>query len=322
MSMHRTTKFRALAAACAVLPLAGHAADAYPGKQITIVVGYAAGGGNDVIARIVAEKMAADFKRPVVVENQPGVASILAAGNVAHAKPDGYTLFWGASGPISYNPGLYSKLPYEISDFKPISLVGTFPLVLVATQSEPIHSVKDLVAFSQQHPEHANYGASAASFQLVSELFNSRTGAKFTRIPYKGTNESAQAVMAGTVTMAFIDPGPAITATQGHRAIALAVTSPKRVDFLPDLPTLKEQGVDLEVSLWGGLLAPAATPPEVIDALHKEIVRVVADPEIKKKLLAVGTVAQSSTPDEFQKMIDVEVALWTKVAHDNHISAD
>jgi tripartite-type tricarboxylate transporter receptor subunit TctC len=321
MQVQRVASGLALAAACA-LPAAVHAADAFPSRPITIVVGYAPGGGNDVLARILAEKMAIDLKQPVIVENRPGVASILGASYVAKAKPDGYTLFWGASGPISFNPGLYSKLPYKVSDFKPISLIGTFPLVMLVTKSEPINSVKDLIAYSQRQPDRANYGASAASFQLVSELFNARTGAQFTRIPYKGTNETAQAIMAGTVTMGIIDPGPAITSMQGGRVKALAVTSAKRADFLPDVPTLKELGVDLDVSLWAGLLAPAATPANVVDTLQKEIAHAVADPEVQKKLLGTGTIPRSSTPAEFQKIIDTEVPLWTKVAHDNNISAD
>ncbi|NYE26033.1 Bug family tripartite tricarboxylate transporter substrate binding protein [Pigmentiphaga litoralis] len=295
---------------------------AFPTKPITIIVGYAAGGGNDVLARVVGERMAANMGQPVIIENRPGVASIIGANVVAKAKPDGYTLLWGASGPISFNPALYSKLSYKPEDFTPVSLAATFPLVLLTQANNPAKTVKELVDFSIKSPEKANYGASAASFQLVSELFNSKTGGKFTRIPYKGSNESVSAVMAGDVTMTLVDPGPASTALQGNRAKALAVTSAERMADYPNVPTLTELGIDLKVELWSGVLAPAGTPEPIIRKLEQEIARAVGDPEVKKRIQALGMIPTSNTSAEFTKIIQEEVPLWKKVAKENNISAD
>ncbi|OVZ60397.1 hypothetical protein CDO44_09920 [Pigmentiphaga sp. NML080357] len=325
MQVRRIFRMAAMAFVLAqAVPLAAAQAaeDQYPARPITIVVGYAAGGGNDILARIVAEEMSKGLKQPVIVENRPGVASIVGAGYVAKAKPDGYTLFWGASGPISFNPALYAKLPYKVEDFTPVTLTATFPLVLVADASLPIRTVADLVAYSKQHPDKANYGSSAASFQLVTELFNGKTGARFAHIPYKGSNESIQAVMAGNVTMAITDPTPATIGLQSKRIRALAVTSSRRTELLPEVPTLKESGIDLDVELWSGLLAPAGTPASVVQALQKEVARVVALPEVRKKMAALGCLAKASSPEEFQRLIQSEVPFWTKVARENNIKMD
>lgn len=323
MSRNFMPRLLAASVLCACMPLAAHAAaSGYPNKPITIIVGYAAGGGNDVLARVVGEKMSANMGQPIIVENRPGVASIIGANAVAKAKPDGYTLLWGASGPISFNPALYSKLSYTPEDFTPISLAAVFPLVLLTQANNPAKTVKELVDFSIKHPEKANYGASAASFQLVSELFNSKTGGKFTRIPYKGSNESVAAVMSGDVTMTLVDPGPAYTALQGNRAKALAITGETRLPDQPNLPTLKELGIDLSVELWSGVLAPAGTPAEVVKKLQQEIARAVADPDVTKRIQALGMVPKTNTSEAFTRLIQQEVPLWKKVAKDNNISAD
>jgi len=323
MQVRRILNLAALGLAISPLGLpAAHAQPSYPARPITIIVGYAAGGGNDVLARIVAEEMTKGLKQPVIVENRPGVASIVGAAYVAKARPDGYTLFWGASGPISFNPALYAKLPYKVEDFTPVSLTAKFPLVLVSDASLPIKSVSDLVAYSKQHPDKANYGSSAASFQLVTELFNGKTGARFAHIPYKGSNESIQAVMAGNVTMAITDPAPAMTGLQGKRVRALAVTSLQRAGFLPEVPTMREAGVDLDVELWAGLLAPAGTPADVVQVLQREIARVVALPEVSKKMATLSCLAHASTSDEFRRLIEKEVPLWTKVARENDIKVE
>ena len=248
----------ALLSAAAGLPLTATAQD-FPTRPITIVVGYTAGGANDVLARIVAEKLAASLGQPVVVENRAGVASIIGAAYVAKAKPDGYTLLMGASGPIVYNHALYAKLPYAAQDFAPISLIGTFPLVLLTQANNPSKNMQELINYSKQNPDKANYGSSSASFQLITELFNSRTGARFAHIPYKGSNDSITAVMASDVTMTLVDAGPASTALQGGRVKALAVTSAERLKELPNIPTMSELGVDLKVAFWHAHADPQKT---------------------------------------------------------------
>jgi tripartite-type tricarboxylate transporter receptor subunit TctC len=292
------------------------AQESYPARPVHIVVGYAAGGGNDIIARLVAQKMSESLKQPVIVDNKPGAQGIIATEAVARAKPDGYTLMVGPSGPLTVNPVIYAKLPYDPSkDFAPISRIGAFPLILVTGAQQSFRSVADIVAFAKKNPDGANYGASAASFQLVTELFKQRTGTGFVHIPYKGSGESLNAVIAGDVTMAIIDSIPAAGALKGGTARGLAVTSPTRAAEWPDIPTMKEAGVpEMEVSLWTGLLAPAGTPAPIVETLHGEIARIVALPDIKERFAQLGVDPIGGTPKEFRQTIEREIALWRDVA--------
>jgi tripartite-type tricarboxylate transporter receptor subunit TctC len=311
----------ALVVTSAVLLPFAQAAD-FPVKPITIIVGYTPGGANDILARIVAEKLTVSMGQPVVVENKASVASIVGASFVAKAKPDGYTIIMGASGPMVFNHALYAKLPYASQDFAPISLVGTFPMVLLTQSANPAKTVQELVNVSKQNPEKSNYSASSASFQLITELFNSRTGAKFGHVPYKGSNESITAVIAGDVTMTLVDAGPASRAMQGGRVKAMAVTSSERLPEMPNLPTMKEVGVDLNVSFWSGLLAPAGTPAQIVKQLSDEIAKVLAMPDVVKRISALSITPKSSTPEEFSKLIASEIPVWKKVAQDNNIKSE
>ena len=305
-----------LAAAC-LAPFAQ--AQDYPNKPVTIVVGYAAGGGVDFVARLLAEKLADRLKQPVVVENRPSVGAVVASTMVSKAKPDGYTLMMGAPGPIIFNHALNDKLPYGPRDFAPISIMTNSPLVLLVNANNPARNVQELVAQSRANPDKANYGASSASFQLTTELFNRRTGAKFMHIPYKGANEAVQAVMSGDVSMTLADSGPAITGLQSGRVKALAVTSAERLKDLPNVPTLAELGVDLKVSLWIGLLAPAGTPADIVKRLHEEMVRIVDMPDVRARIAAKASIPMTNTPDEFARLIASEIVLWRQVAQENNI---
>ncbi len=307
--------------AAAAQPLAAAAAD-YPVKPITIVVGYSAGGGVDAMARIVAEKLPALLGQPVVVENRPSVGAIVGSNFVAKAKPDGYTLLMGAPGPIIFNHAIYSKLPYGPQDLTPISFVSDSPLVLLVNVNNPAKNVQELVNQSKQNPDKSNYGASSASFQLITELFNRKTGAKFTHIPYKGANDAVMAVMSGDVTMTLADAGPAFTGMQSGRVKALAVTSAVRMKDYPNVPTLGELGIDLKASLWIGLLAPSGTPPEIIKRLQEEVAKVVDMPDVQKKISGMSVTPMSNTSEEFAKIIATEIPLWRQLAQDNNIKAN
>ncbi len=307
--------------AAVVLPAAAQVTS-YPNRPVTIVVGFSAGGSSDALARIVAEKLAIGLGQPVLVENRPGVASIVGAAFVAKAKPDGYTLLMGASGPNVFNYALYARLPYAPQEFAPVSLLGTFPLLLLANANNPARNVQELVAQSKQNPDKSNYGASSASFQLVTELFNTRTGSKFAHIPYKGSNDAITALISGDVTMTLVDAGAASAVLQGGRVKALAVTSAERLKDMPNVPTLSELGVDLKVSFWSGLLAPAGTPAPVVRRLQEEIARVMAMPDVKARFAAMSVVPASSTPEEFAKVIATEIPLWKQLALDNNIKAN
>jgi tripartite-type tricarboxylate transporter receptor subunit TctC len=321
MYLHQKLRFLAAALACAfamAMPLSAVAAD-YPSKPITLIVGYSAGGGVDMIARVVAEKLTIELGQPVIVQNRPGVGSIAGAALVAQAKPDGYTLLMGAPGPIVFNHVLYAKLPYGPHSLAPISLVGISPLVLLVNTNNPVKSVQELVDWSKKNPDKANYGAPSASFQLITELFNNKTGARFTYVPYKGANDAITAVMAGDVSMAISDAGPASAGLQSGRVKALAVTSPERLKDYPKVPTLSELGIDIKISLWFGLLAPAGTPAAIVDRLHQQIARIVEMPDVKKRIGNMSVIPASDTPEEFSKLIESEIPLWRQVAKDNNI---
>jgi len=294
----------------------------YPIKPITIVVGFSAGGSSDVIARIIAEKLTLSMGQPVIVENRPGVGSIVGATYVAHAKPDGYTLLMGASGPMVFNHVLYDKLPYSVQDFSPISLICTFPLLLLTSSNQNFQGVEDLVAFAKKNSTQVNFSASSSAFQLATELFNKKMGTRFVHIPYKGSNDSVTALISNDVTMTLVDAGAAAPALQGNRVKALALTSSSRLALLPTVPTMTELGIDLNVSFWTGLLAPAGTPLPIIKRVQEEMVKVIAMPDVKKRLAALYVVPTSSSAEEMSKLINTEIALWRQVALENNIKAD
>ena len=295
----------------------------YPSKPIHIVVGYSAGGGNDIIVRVLAPHMQEGLKQPVVVENRPGAQGIIANELVAKSAPDGYTLLMGPSGPMTMNPAIYGKLPYDsLRDYAPITMIGSFPLILVVNPELPARTVKELIAYAKAHPEKANYGASAAPFQLASELFNLKTGTRFQHIPYKGSGDSVNAVVSGQVTMTIADTAPVVGPLKGARVRGLAVTSPQRHPAFPDLPTLMESGVDIEVVLWTAFLAPAKTPAAVVGRIRDEVVRVVKIPQVEERLSQMGIDPVANTPDQFRRIMAQDIAKWTAVAKAANIKAE
>src|SRR5258705_3894520 len=240
-------------------------AQTYPSKPIRIVVGFPPGGGNDIIARMVGAKMQESWGQPVVIDNKPGANSIIAAEFVAKSTADGYTLLVNATGGMSVNPVLYAKLPYDsLRDFVPISMVGSFPLVLVVHPSVPANSVQELVAYAKANPGKLNYSAGSTAFQVASEMFKQMTGTDIKHIPYKGSAASITAVMAGDVQMTIVDTPPPRPPVRPGRVKAVAVTSARRASAMSDLPTIAESGVPgYEMVLWIGVFAPAGTPREI-----------------------------------------------------------
>jgi tripartite-type tricarboxylate transporter receptor subunit TctC len=312
--------------AAVVPPLASAQDDAvksYPSKPVRIIVGYSAGGGNDIIVRVLAPHMQDGLKQPVVIENRPGAQGIIANELVAKSAPDGYTLLMGPSGPMTMNPGLYAKLPYDsLRDYAPITMIGSFPLILVVNPDLPVKTVKELIAYAKASPQKANYGASAAPFQLAAELFNQKTGTKFQYIPYKGSGESVNAVMSEQVTMTIADPPPVVGPLKGGRVRGLAVTSARRHPAFPGLPTMAEAGVDIEVMLWTAFLAPAGTPAPIVRRIRDEVVRVVKIPEVRERLAAMGIDPVANTPEEFRRIMAADIAKWTAVAKAANIKAE
>ncbi len=300
----------------ALLTAKSATAQTYPTKPIRLVVGYSAGGGNDLIARIVAAKLQEKFGQPIVVDNKPGAASIVAAELVAKAQPDGYTLLVAPSGPMTINPAVYAKLPYAPEkDFAPISLLAEFPLLLVVGADQPIKSVRDLIDYGRTHPDKANYASSATPFQLASELFNQRTGSKFQHIPYRGSGDAAQAVASGQVLMTIADTGPISGLLSAGKLRALAITADQRDRVFPDVPTLAEAGVsDMAISLWTGLVAPAGTPPDIVARLNKASVESLAEADVRTALEKIAVQPRSTTPEQYRVLIAGDSARWKAVA--------
>jgi len=315
---------RIIAAALALAAGVAQAQDTYPSRPIRIVVGYAAGGGNDIIVRVMQPEMQKGLGQPVVVENKPGAQSIIAADLVAKSAPDGYTILMGPSGPMTINPATYSKLPYDAQrDFAPISMICQFPLLVTVDARLPIHNVKELIAYAKANPAQANYASSAGIFQITTELFKQKTGTSFVMIPYKSSGESVQALIGGQVALTIVDPPPATGPLKAGSIRALAVTSGKRHPSWPDLPTMAEAGVpDMEVPVWTAFFAPAKTPPAIVARLQKEVARVVQTAEVKEGFAKMGLDPVGGASDELARRVRMDIEKWTAVARAANIKND
>jgi len=311
--------------ATAILCLsAGAWAQTYPSKPIRLVVGFPPGGGNDIIARVVGAKMQESWGQAVVIDNKSGANSIIAAEFVAKSAPDGYTLLVNATGGMSVNPVLYAKLPYDsLKDFVPISMVGSFPLVLAVNPSVPASSVQELVAYAKANPGKLNYSAGSTAFQVATEMFKQMTGIDVRHIPYKGSAASITAVIAGDVQMTIVDTPPLVPQIKGGKVRALAVTSAKRARAMPELPTIAESGVPgYEMALWIGVFAPAGTPREIAGKLTAEVVRIVALPDVREKLAGMGVDPLGNTSEQAADWIRREIARYGPVVKAAGITAE
>ncbi|HXM81504.1 MAG TPA: tripartite tricarboxylate transporter substrate binding protein [Burkholderiales bacterium] len=315
--------FRMAALPLVFFAVSAFAQESYPSKPIRIVVGYSAGGGNDLIVRVMAPRMSEGLGQPIIIENKPGAQAIIASEYVAKASPDGYTLLMGPTGPMAMNPATYSKLPYSPQrDFAPISQIGQFPLIVAVSASLPVRSVKELIEYAKSNPSKVNYAASAAAFQVATELFKQKTGTEFVHIPYKGSGESVQAVIAGQVTMTIVDPPPVSGPLRAGTVRGLAITSPQRHPSWPNLPTLAEEGVDVEVGLWTAFFAPVRTPPGIVARLQKEVARVVRLPDVREGLARLGVDPVGGSSEDLGRLLARDLDKWTAVARAANIRND
>jgi tripartite-type tricarboxylate transporter receptor subunit TctC len=311
-----------IAALCAAFLWAGAAlAQAYPSKPVRLVVGYSPGGGTDLIARIVAERLQTMFGQPFVVDNKPGNQSMVAAEFVAKAPPDGYTLLMAPSGPLTINPAVYARLPYAPEkDFAPVSLLGSYPLMMVVGADQPVKTIQELVAYGRANPDKANYASGATPFQLAMELFNQRTGSRFLHQSYRGSGEAAQAVADGKVLVTIADSSPLAPLVKAGKLRGLGITSAKRNPAFLDVPTMAEGGIsDLQVSLWTGIVAPAATPAAIINRLNNAIHAVISMPEVQAALLKLAVEPRHTSPDEYRALIVRDTLRWKTVANTANI---
>jgi tripartite-type tricarboxylate transporter receptor subunit TctC len=300
-------------------------AQSYPSKPIRIVVGFTPGGGVDINARLLAPKLAEDFGQQVIVENRPGAGTNIANEFVARAAPDGYTLLINTAA-VAINMSLYKKVGYDaLRDFAPLSLFSMSPNILVVHVSVPVKNVKELIALARSRPGELNFSSAGAGTtqHLAGELFNLRAGTKMVHVPYRGSAPSLTALISGEVELTYANI-PAISAhVKSGRLRPLANLGPKRSDQLPAVPTMSEAGIKgVEVVVWYGVLAPAATPRDIVVKLADAIARAARAPDTRQRLLDLGAEPVGNTPEEFGKLLREEVARWAEVVKVSGARAD
>ncbi|MEI7428000.1 MAG: tripartite tricarboxylate transporter substrate binding protein [Betaproteobacteria bacterium] len=299
---------------------------AYPDRPVKVVIPFAAGGGADIVGRLVFQKLSTRLGQSFVIENRGSAGGIIGADMVAKAAPDGYTLLLGQTGPNAINPALFSKMPYDpIKDFSPIIQLTSYPYVIVVNPNVPVKNLQELIALSKAKPGSLSFGTAGtgSSAQLAAELFMQATNITMTHIPYKGAGPALMDTMAGVVSLTFGDAASATPLVTSNSLRAIAVTSKRRSALLPQVPTVIESGYPgFEAVAWHAVLAPAKTPPEIIQKLNSEIAIVLSDPELQKRLSQDGIEIIGSSAEDFSIYIKNEVAKWAKVVRDANIKLD
>jgi tripartite-type tricarboxylate transporter receptor subunit TctC len=311
-----TLKFALPALLLAALATSAAAQD-YPSRPITLIVPYAAGGGNDLMARTAAEKMSRTLGQQIVVENRGGAGGSIATRAVARAAPDGYTLVLGGTGTLAINPTLYANVGYDPrKDFAPVGLIATSALVICVNPSLPVRSVSDLIALAKKEPGKLNYASAGtgSGIHLGTEYFATMAGVRLTHIPYKGSAPALSDLVGGHVALYFSSLPPAIGLVKDGKVRALAVTSAKRSPILPDLPTVAEAALPgYEAVLHYGIVAPAGTPRPVIEKLSAALRTAVMSDDLKARLADDGAEPLASTPEEYAADIDSEETKWSAI---------
>ena len=306
-------------------PLAALADAAYPDKPIKFVVPYPPGGGTDVVARIVQQRLQAALGQPIVIDNKGGAGGSLGTDIVAKSAPDGYTVLFTLSS-HTINPAIFPKLPFDtIKDFEPVGLVASLPQLLAANMAVPVRSVADVVAQAKAAPDKFSFASvgNGSPGHLAGELMVLRTGAPMAHIPYRGGGPAVTDVIGGQVPLLWVSIPAAAAQVKAGKLRALAVSTTKRSPAFPDVPTMQEAGVaDFEVDSWYAMLVPAKTPRPIIDRLNKALNTVLAEPAIRAQLLDQGADAVGGTPEALAKVIAAEVPKWIKLAKDANIKAD
>jgi tripartite-type tricarboxylate transporter receptor subunit TctC len=310
-----------LLSACLALASIAFAASAraqdYPTRPITAIIPFAGGSASDVVSRIMFEHMAKSMGQPIVVENRPGAGGNNGTADAAHATPDGYTLLGSGSGPIAANVTLYKHLDYDPeADFETISPFAGFTIIVVASNTVPVNSLQELIAYAKAHPGELNYGSVGigSSQHLAGEYFSQLTGTKLTHVPYKNIGQYVPDLMSGAVPLGFQWYPNVAAALNAKGAKALAVAGPNRLDALPDTPTTKEAGLpDYVVSGWFALLAPKGTPAAIVAKLNSEVKAALADPDVRARFQQQGAETMYLPPDQSKKFIAGEIVKYRDI---------
>jgi tripartite-type tricarboxylate transporter receptor subunit TctC len=317
---------RGALAIAATLGVAGAQAQTYPTKPVTLVVGFAAGGSADIMARLVAQKLSVALGQQVIVDNKPGAGATIATAAVAAAPADGYTLLLVTSGHAG-SKALYPKASYDtMKSFAPIAKVGTSPVVIVVPAASPYQSLKDLIAGIRKSPGKLNYaagGGGATTTSLAAEFLKSDAKLDMLQIPYKGSGPALTALLGGEVDLGFDIPSSALPHIKSGKLRALAVTSKSRSSILPDVPTVAETAVpNFEVTGWFGMLAPAATPAPIVARLNKEVNAALSQPDVKERLASLGVEPGGGSPEDFAKLIEADSTRYSDAIKRLAIKAD
>jgi tripartite-type tricarboxylate transporter receptor subunit TctC len=305
----------AFAAAASSQALAQDDAAAFPNKPIRFVVGYAAGGGNDIFARLVGDKVREFLGQPVVIENKAGGGGRLAGEYVMGQPADGYTVLIGAAGMMVLIPVIYPRAAYHPTrTYTPLSMIASFPLILAVPGNHPATTLAELVGWAKAHPDKANYATSSPAFTITTELLKLKTGMPGVAIPYKSTNEMMVSVASGQTLMAIGDGPPTVPLVQAGKIRALAVTGAERSLELPDVPTMAELGLpEVSVRLWSGLFISGATPPAIKAKLEAAVRRAIAVPEVQDRLKAMATDPGGMSSEDFARLIEADIKLFADV---------
>ena len=309
----------ALAPAMAVRAQEG--AGQYPSKPIRIISPFAAGGSVDVLARVLGQKLTEAWGQPVVVEARPGANTAIGTEAAARARPDGYTLIIVVSNHAT-NPVLQPKLPYDtLKDFTPVSLLARTPIVAYGSPRFPVANLRELVAYAKAHPDGISFGSAGTGSvtHLTGEMLNARAGLDMTHVVYRGGTPALNDVMAGHIQMTFATVGQALPQYRAGQVRALGVSSATRYASIPEVPTFREQGIDVVTTEWFGLMAPAGTPPDIVDKLNAQVRRILAMPDLGDRLTAIELVG--SSPAELDRLIRDEMARWQPFIRERGIKA-
>ncbi len=298
----------------------------YPAKPIRLVVPFTPGGSTDILARAIGLELTKAWGQSVIIENVPGAGGSIGADKVAKAPADGYTLLMGHIGTLAVNPSLYPNLPYDaVKSFSPVAWVARVPNVLVVHPSVKANTVQELVALAKSKPGQLNYGSggNGSAANLATEYFKVQTGTSMLHIPYRGTAPAVTDLVGGQIQVLFTGAPAVISQIKNGQVRALAVSSPKRVDALPDLPTVAETGYkEFEADQWYGVVAPAGTPKEIVAKLNAQINLSLNSPELKTRLNNEGAIATPNTPEVFASLIQREIARWKPVIQSGRVKAD
>lgn len=291
-----------------------HAEEVYPSKAIRLIVAFSPGGSADILARLLAEKMAKDLGKPVVVENKAGASGNIGGDYVARSAPDGYTLLLASAGPTVVNPSLYSNMPYQpATDLAPVSLLVKDYNLMVVNASIPAKNLSEFIAYAKANPGKVTFGSpgTGTPAHLAGELLNQQAGTQMLHVPYKGTGPAITDLLAGHITMMIDNMPPLLPYVQSGKLRALAVAGDARAQAIPDTPTAKEAGLDnYVVTAWKGLMVPAGTPAPIIARLHDAAAKALASPDMKKRLVELGAAPIGSTPAQFADQITKDTQWW------------